>query len=198
MLRQYFILFIALCLLGACKPEVFSPKPQGYFMIDTPAEHEYKVFDKPGYPYTFEYPVYAEIVKDSAFFKEKADNPYWININFPTLGGELLLTYKHIGSLDEFHKMVQDAHGFTFFHHQKADYINEETFTNPGSGISFILRTVGGNAASRYQFTATDSVRNFMLGSLYFDVTPNADSLKPATDFIAQDILHMMQTLKFR
>lgn len=184
--------------LGACAPVSFTPKPPGYFRLDTPEVHQYQLFDMPGYPYTFEYPVYAQIEKDTAFFKEKADNPFWINISFPTLGGVINITYKNVASKDSFQKLSEDSYQFTYFHHQKADYINDEVAYNPATGITFILYTVGGNAASRYQFTATDSVKHFMLGALYFDVTPNADSLKPATDFLQKDIQHMLQTLKFR
>jgi hypothetical protein len=55
--------------LVACN-STFTPKPKGYFKIDLPKK-EYKIFNQPGYPYTFEYPVYAEVVKDSLFFGEK-------------------------------------------------------------------------------------------------------------------------------
>ncbi len=195
MVRFLFIVIVT-CLLFACKPTVFTPKPPGYFRLDTPASHQYRVFDRPGYPYTFEYPTYAVIEKDSLFFSEKADNPYWINIDFPSLGGMINITYKTIPSREAFYKMTEDAYGFTYFHHQKADYINSEYFTKGNIGL--VLFTVGGNAASRYQFSATDSVRNFLLGGLYFNVTPNADSLKPATDFLQRDIQHMLATVRFR
>jgi hypothetical protein len=59
------------------------------------------------------------------------------------------------------------------------------------------LYTVGGNSASRYQFAATDSVKHFLRGALYFDVTPNADSLQPVTDFLLKDIQHMLLTLQW-
>jgi gliding motility-associated lipoprotein GldD len=57
---------------------------------------------------------------------------------------------------------------------------------------------VGGNTASRYQFAATDSTQHFLRGALYFDVTPNVDSLKPVTDFLLKDIKHMMNTLRWK
>ena len=189
-----FLLFGVMC----CRPTMFTPKPTGYFRIDTPSAHEYRLFDEAGYPYTFEYPVYAKVEKDSVFFSEKADNPYWLNVNFPSLGGTINLTYKHISSAEEFIKMNEDSHGLSFFHQKKADYLNEDQFYLKNQGISITLYTVGGNAASRYQFTATDSVHHFMRGALYFEVTPNADSLKPATDFLEHDIKHLLETLKFR
>jgi gliding motility-associated lipoprotein GldD len=194
---KYLFLIFAICGMVSCRPETFTPKPVGYFRIDTPQTHEYRLFDQPGYPYTFEYPVYARIEKDTAFFAEKADNPYWININFFTLNGIINLTYKRIPSKESFYKMVEDSYNFSNYHNRKADYIDQSYYRSP-NGVYGILYVIGGNAASRYQFTATDSVKNFVRGALYFDVSPNADSLQPATDFIEQDIKHFLMTLKFR
>ena len=196
MLRYIAIFFIILS-LGACKPRTFTPKPPGYFRLDTPAVHTYQLFDDPAYPYVFEYPAYSVIRKDTAFQGEKADNPYWINIFIDTLGAQLNLTYKPITATQTIYKLEEDAWNLSFFHHEKADYITPEGFRNQ-YGVSGVLYTVGGNSASRYQFTATDSVKNFIRGALYFDVTPNADSLKPATDFLVQDIQHMLLTLRWR
>lgn len=187
------VLFSVIC---SCRPKVFPPKPPGYFRIDTPARHEYQLFNEPGFPYSFEYPVYARVENDSMFLEEKADNPYWINITFPSLGGKINITYKAINAKQPLAQLDEDAWKMSFFHHEKAEYMNEREFSVPGKSV--LLYVVGGNTASRYQFTITDSAKHFMRGALYFDVTPNADSLKPATDFLEEDIKHLLQTLKFR
>lgn len=198
MLRYIFVLLVVLSVVS-CRPEKehYVPKPAGYFRVDTPLHHDYQVFDEKGFPYTFEYPVYGKIERDTVFFSEKADNPYWLNVTIPSLGGTINLTYKHIGANESFSKMVEDCYKLSFFHHEKATYMDEQNFRNT-AGVTGVLYTVGGNAASRYQFTATDSVKNFMRGAIYFEVTPNADSLKPAYDFLYQDIMHIIATLKFR
>lgn len=197
-LTAYLLVVLSIFLImAACRPPVFPPKPQGYFRIDTPAEHRYKVFEAPGYPYTFEYPANATIERDTVFMGETADNPYWINIFIPDLGGIINITYKSVDAKHPLDKLMADAWGLSFFHHDKADYINETNIPN-GYGSSAVLFTVGGNSASRYQFLATDSVKHFMRGALYFDVTPNADSLQPATDFLATDIVHLLRTLKWK
>lgn len=184
-------------LLMSCKPTVFTPKPIGYYKLDTPAAHVYQTFDLPDYPYAFEYPTYSHTAIDSAFFKEKADNPYWLNLEFPTLGATINLTYKKITPNETLLKMVSESYELSFFHHEKADYIQDQYMRN-SNGITIVLYNVGGNSASKYQFTATDSVHHFMRGALYFPVTPNADSLRPATDFLEQDIRHLLLTLRFR
>ena len=58
------------------------PRPKGYFNIEFP-EKKYVLFDEPGYPYTFEYPAYGKVLKDSTFFEAKAENPDWVNVVFP-------------------------------------------------------------------------------------------------------------------
>ena len=173
------------------------PKPTGYFRIDTPAEHSYRLFDQPGFPYTFEYPTYATFEKDTVFLGEKADNPYWINVYFPKLNGVINITYKDITSQQTLLQMNNDAWGLSFFHHEKTDYIDTKEFSN-GNGVTGVLYTLGGNTASRYQFTATDSTKHFLRGALYFDVTPNEDSLKPAYDFLEKDIEHMLMTIRWK
>lgn len=195
-MHRYIIALSLLLIIASCRPPVFPPKPEGYYRIDTPATHQYRLFDAPGFPYTFEYPVYGNVQNDTVFQKEKTKNPYWININFPSLGGIINITYKEINAQQTLSKLVEDAYNLSFTHHVKAEYMNEKEFSIPGKYV--LLYTVGGNTASRYQFTATDSVKHFMRGALYFDVTPNADSLKPATDFLEQDIKHMLMTLKWR
>lgn len=188
---------LLLLFIVSCKPQVFPPKPPGYFRIDTPAAHQYQVFDRPDFPYSFEHPTYSNIAKDTIFQQDANTHPYWINIEFPSLKGVINLTYIEISQKHPLDSLLSDAWGLSFFHHEKAEYIDKYPFDN-GDGTVGLVYVVGGNTASRYQFFATDSAKNFVRGSLYFDVTPNADSLKPATDFLQKDISHLLQTLKWR
>ena len=127
----------------------------------------------------------------------KNQHPYWINVNFPGLNGAINITYIEISKERPLDSLLSDAWGLSFFHHEKAQYIDRYPFNN-FHGATGVIYVVGGNTASRYQFFATDSLKNFLRGSLYFDVTPNADSLKPATDFLEADIKHLLMTLRWK
>src|SRR6478672_8502278 len=67
------ILKLVLCFLPfafcltSCNSD-YVQKPRGYFEIELPPK-QYQLFDQPGFPYTFEYPVYGKTVKDSLFFE---------------------------------------------------------------------------------------------------------------------------------
>jgi len=194
---RYFLVFLILSVgFLSCAPPSYTPKPKGYFRIDTP-QHSYQVFDKADFPYSFQYPVYANIQRDTSFFGQKPENPYWININFPTIGGMVYISYKEISQKQPLAKLLEDAHQMSYFHTKKADYIEDFVFHNP-NGVSGVCYNVGGDAASAYQFLATDSVKHYMRGALYFDVTPNADSLRPLNEFLKRDIQQMLYTLKWK
>jgi len=197
LMSKYCAIIGLLLFVASCRPPVFPPKPPGYFRIDTPALHQYRVFDQPGFPYTFEYPIYANIERDTVFMGKKTENPFWINMFFPTFNGVINITYKDITPQQTLDKLNEDAWGLSFFHHEKASGIVTREFSN-GMGVSGALYIVDGNTASRYQFTATDSSRHFLRGALYFDVTPNADSLMPASVFLQKDIEHLLMTLKWK
>ena len=178
----------------ACN-STYTVKRKGYFRIDFP-EHAYRVFDKPGYPYTFEYPVYAEVVQDSTFFEDKPENPYWINVDFPRFNGKIYISYKDVGKT-EITKLVNDAFNLTYKHTTKATEINDSLMHTP-AGLTGIFFNVGGNAATAKQFFVTDSSKHFLRGALYFDATPNEDSLGIVNDFLQVDMKHLINTLQWK
>ena len=182
-------------ILSSCNSD-YTPKPRGYFKIDLPVK-AYKTFDLPGYPYSFEYPVYGKVIKDSLFFDQHPENPYWINIDFPRFNGRIYISYKEIGK-NKLDSLVNDAFTMSYKQHTyKASAIQPQTFTTP-NGSAGVYFTLKGNTATANQFFITDSIKHFVRGALYFAATPNADSLKPVNDFLKKDLWHLINTLKWK
>jgi gliding motility-associated lipoprotein GldD len=181
-------------LLFSCNG-AYTPKPKGYFRISFPP-HQYQSFDKPSFPYAFEYPVYAEVIRDSSFFGDKPENPYWINIDFPQFRARIYMSYKEIAS-GNFDKLRDDAYKMTYKHTYKATSIEDSIIRTP-SGVTGVFFNVGGNAATSKQFFVTDSVKHFLRGALYFDTTPNEDSLAIVNQFLQEDMQHIINTLRWK
>lgn len=206
------LLFCFILLLVACN-EVYTSKKRGYFYINLP-EHKYQTFSRPGFPYTFEYPVYATIMQDSTYFDTKPENDYWVNVDFPTLGAKIYLSYKAIGGnamykvkqadgsyrdsigKNVFDLMVNDAFNLTNKNEVVATSIRDSFFVNP-YGVTGVSFKVGGNAATARQFFVSDTTHNFLRGALYFNTTPNADSLKPVQDFLQVDVDKLINTFRW-
>ncbi len=190
-----FYFLLGIILLSSCRPDIPVPKPRGYFRIDMP-EKAYQEFDSTGFPYSFSYPVYGKITQDEELVKRE-NSPYWININFPDFNASVYLSYKEITPEEPFAQLMEESYRLTYAHDIRADYIRSPDFIT-SKGVMGIYYNVGGNAASTYQFLLTDTVKNFVRGSLYFEVTPNVDSLKPSLEFLKKDIDHLIETFEFK
>lgn len=207
------LLFVASYILVTSCNSTYTSKKTGYFKIDFP-ERKYVQFEKEGFPYTFEYPVYAQVIKDSTYFDSNPENPWWINVDFPQFGGRIFLSYKIIGGkamykvkqangvykdsigTNVFDKMVNDAFNLTNKNQSIASSIKDSLIHTP-NGITGVFFRVGGNAATAKQFFLSDTTKNFIRGALYFDVTPNVDSLRPVQEFLQADIDHLINTFKW-
>jgi gliding motility-associated lipoprotein GldD len=166
------------------------PKPLGHFRIDFP-DKAYRVYDTIC-PFTFEYPVYGRISWDVGKIREKC----WFNIEFPHYRATIHISYLQIqGNLES---VLNEAHKFAYSHSVKADAITEQPWLNPENRVYGILYDIKGNAASSVQFIATDSTQNFLRGALYFTAQPNEDSLTPVIKFFREDIVHLVETLKWK
>ena len=187
------ISFCLLVCLASCNSD-YNPKPRGYFKIDLPKK-EYKSFDSAGYPYAFEYPAYGIVTKDSVFFEERPEN--WINIDFPQFQGRIHISYKRIRG-NNFDSLVNDAFNMSYKQHTyEATGINPEEFRTP-NGYGGVYFTLKGNAATGNQFFITDSINHFLRGALYFNATPNSDSIRPVNDFLRKDVEHLINTLRWK
>lgn len=218
-MKKYFLvtccwLFVAGCLiLVSCNSDATS-KPRGYFRIDLPTNKEYKSFDRPEYPYSFDYPAYGNIVQDSTFFDDKPQNPYWVNIDFPQYDAKIYLSYMGVNDkvvykektaagykdsigFNSLNKLINDAFTLTNKHSVKANSI-DEIEVHPAKGVDGFIFEVGGNAASLKQFYLTDSSKHFIRGALYFNATPNEDSVKPVSQFLFQDMKRLVNSLRWK
>ncbi len=187
------MLLVFTCLQSCNSP--YTPKRRGYFRIDFP-RHEYQTFDRPGYPFSFEYPVYANVIRDSSFFDTVPENPYWINVDFPRFNAKIYVSYKQIGP-NSFDKLTDDAFKMTYKHTYKASSIDQSVIHTP-NGVGGIFFHVGGNAATAQQFFLTDTTHHFLRGALYFDTTPNEDSLAIVNNFLQIDLNHLINTFKWK
>ncbi|HEY9001983.1 MAG TPA: gliding motility lipoprotein GldD [Mucilaginibacter sp.] len=201
-MKKLLWLLPVLMLMAACDGNHdYSPKPRGYFRIIFP-EKAYQQYNSQ-YPFTFIYPKYAVIEKDTNVAPERKDKKlynmkYLLNMQFPQFNGTLHLSYESITSKKVFDELTEDARNFAFKHTVKATSIDQAIIHNPDRKVYGIYYTIDGNAASSIQFFITDSVKNYMRGALYFNSTPRLDSIQPVLKFVKKDIDTMIKTFKWK
>jgi gliding motility-associated lipoprotein GldD len=197
-LRMNSLLFLLTftVILNSCR-EVAVPKPKGYFRIDLP-QHQYVAFNSDfrqaaDLPLSFEFPSYGKI----SFEADTYGEPGWFNIEFPVYKARIYLTYLDINNNIE--ALMEQTYTLNIKNHiTKADAINEQIIIDPERKVYGMLYDLKGSTATAVQFFVTDSTKHFFRGSLYFFAEPNPDSLAPVNEFFREDIIHIIETLKWK
>jgi len=183
--------FLILFIVGSCTRD-YQPKPKGYNRLALPPL-EYQA-SPDSLPYSFEYSRHARLLRDSSWYSEK----HWVEIYYPELKANIHITYKRLNNREEFLKeLLDDSYNLTSKQQIKASGIDELITVTP-SGKTAVIAEISGEVPSQFQFTMTDSSRNFLRGALYFNTRVQNDSLAPAIDFMKKETLHFINTLQWK
>lgn len=189
MKKHIFIVVTFIAIAFAMCTSTLTPKPRAYFRISLPEKHYSRISED--LPYTFEMPQYCHLEEEQSRGAEK----YWTNIVFDKMNAKIHLSFKYLeNNLDT---LIDDSHTLAYKHTIKADAIDKKYYTDDSAHVFALVYNIKGNVASPIQFFATDSVKCFLRGSLYFNATPNKDSIAPVLDFVAQDITQLIETLRW-
>ncbi len=172
-----------------------TPKPHSYPRINF-EPHEYITFNENYCPVTFEYPLRSQINKNNFFFNENTDHECWFNLGIHNLDATLFFTYHPIVNRETLELLVDDAFTLVSKHNTKANS-REESRINNAEGLKGVLFLIGGKVASPLQFYLTDEKKHFIRASLYYNQKPANDSLLIVTEYIKNDVLHIISTTKF-
>jgi gliding motility-associated lipoprotein GldD len=186
---RYLVLLLLVWSQYGCR-ESAVPKPRGYFRIDLPAK-EYRSYDTTC-PFIFEYPIYGQIINDLG----KSSKPCWFNLEFPRFKAIIHFSYMPVNKNLE--AILKESYDYAYSHSIKADAISEQPWLNRDRKVYGLLYDIKGNTASSIQFFLTDSTKNFVRGALYFSAEPNSDSLEPVIQFLREDIIHLVETFKWK
>jgi len=182
-----FIIFLS---LAGCHQET-SPRPRGYFRIDMPKKN-YQQYQTQNCPFTFRYPVYAEIKK----VENPGAHPCWFNVVTTNLNATIHMSYTPVKN--NIADLVEDTRALAYKHAIKAEAIQERRFINTEAQVYALKYELKGNTASSVQFFITDSTRHFVRGALYFRAEPNKDSLAPLIKFFDADIDTLIESFNWR
>jgi gliding motility-associated lipoprotein GldD len=188
----FLFLLITTGLATSCSRGDYQPKPKGYNRILLPDTGYIALPDT--LPYLFEYSKYAKLMKDTSWIREK----HWVEIYYPTLKANIHITYKKLMNSEQLLKeFLNDSYVLTAKHQIKANAINETIVTTEAGKVA-VIAEIEGEVPSQFQFTMTDSTKNFLRGALYFNTQVQNDSLKPAIDFMKKEMMHIVNTLEWK
>ncbi|WP_395090713.1 gliding motility lipoprotein GldD [Vaginella massiliensis] len=181
-------LFFAVASFVACNQNE-QAKPLGEVRLEYP-KAKYQKFDTEC-PYTFEYSTLAK-----PMLSRKGACQY--TIHYPKMKANIFLTYFRLRSREDLIEKIKESEKFVQEQTIKASYISPREFSYPAHRVYGTLFELGGESAINYKFHVTDSVKNFISGSVYFSAKPNPDSLAPAVQYIEKDVMKLIETTQWK
>lgn len=164
----------------------------GYFRIDLP-EHQYSLVDTT-LPFQFEKSVFA-----TTSIETQKDQTIWVNIVYPALNASFRFTCLTVKNADSLRRLMISEDKLVKFHYQKADDVQFSVVNDPEAHIwGQTYEILGKEVATPFQFWLTDSLHRFVRASLYFDGTPNNDSLQPVIQYLKEDAMHLVNTFAWK
>ncbi|KAA6302335.1 MAG: hypothetical protein EZS26_001448 [Candidatus Ordinivivax streblomastigis] len=185
-MKPFVIVALTGLLCTACAD--YSPKPSGYFRIDLTEPH-YSLHE-------FQY-CKAEISSQTMIIPAQATQEgECFNIVYPNLNVQIYCSSFPIKKTT-LASWMKESVAFVHYQAKKSTAIKEQVFENQEQKVYARVFHIQGNTASPTQFILTDSMHYFFRGALYFDHTPNQDSIAPVLEYINNDIHLFIETFQW-
>ena len=192
MRNRFVVLLMLIAALSACESQDYIPKPRGYARVDFP-DHSYSRVLNENCAFRFEkseLSVYESV-------KAPEGESCWFNIVYPNQKAKVHFSYLKV-TPENLTVYIEDARKLALKHLVKADDFEENVVLDDSARVFGVIYDFKGSTASNLQFYLTDSLNHFIRGSLYFEVTPNADSLSPSEAYIEEEVLHLINTFTWQ
>jgi gliding motility-associated lipoprotein GldD len=108
------------------------------------------------------------------------------------------LTYKPLnGDKVKLTHLIDDAHKLAAKHNIKAYAIQDFLLKTQNGNVAKVME-LEGEVPTYLQFYTTDSTKHYLRGALYFNTAIKSDSLAPVIDYLKKDVIHLLNTLRWK
>lgn len=185
--KYIFYFFLIIFLFQSCSEDPI-PKKNGYFRISLPPQ-EYQKLNNENCAFTMDKSISSEV--------EVKGNNCFFNISYPSLNAKFYISYIQLDN--NINELITQEYEMREKHNAFATAVNEHVYQDSSSKVNALIFDIKGTkAATPLQFFATDSVTNFVRGSLYFHNSPNNDSLAPVINYLKEDLNHMIESIRWK
>jgi len=167
------------------------PRPYAYHRIELPDTTTATV--RLDCPFAFRVNQAARV----SYPKGRSGSACWVDVHYPAIHASVHFTYVPLSDRESLEDCIRGSQELVFKHTIRASEILEDDLMDPRRRMYGLFYRLSGNAASNSQFYLTDSTRHFLRAALYFDATPQPDSMAPVVDYMLGEMERISASLRW-
>lgn len=183
-IKNILIILLLILFISSCDENTY-PRPRGEVRLEYPIA-KYSQYNSDELRMSFD-------KSDFCVIEKMNDN--WINLIYPEMKAKVHLSYFDVNG--DIVRLINDVNKLTDEHKIKAAGIIPHQYSNSYNNVYGVVYEIIGNSASNIQFYVTDSTTHLVSGSLYFRSKPNSDSIAPAVQYIKNDVVTLLESLRW-
>ncbi len=180
------LLFFTLIIFSCNEPNL--PKQNGFLRIEF-KEPYYSNHEEIDTPFNFYYN------SNSTDLDQIGNNQFLFD--YRDLNLSLNLSFYNIKTSQDIEKKVRDFYVILDTHTKKSNGVILREYDNHNKRIFGKLYEIKGDVASPVQFYLTDSLSNFISGSVNLKFKSNYDSIFPSIQYVKNDILVLFESINW-
>ena len=189
----WYLLFIIF--INSCET-VELPKPHAYLRLDYP-EPNYADMSFENTNVNFK----INNINTSVFEVNLDDDNDLVllkNIIYPSMKAEISLEYYKINEKNKLSYKLNSLNDFTSIHLKKSSSpAKVQEFIDDQKRVYASIINIQGDVTSPYQFYATDSTDNLIIGVLNLKANTKYDSVMPSLNYLKNDIYHLIESINW-
>ena len=173
----------------SCENNSILPKQDAYLRIEF-NEPNYLIYKSQNSKINFLYNARSSSLKPTS--------ARTINLDYKKLGMSLDLSFDKLNDETELINYLRDFNLLLDTHTKRSNGFLIKEFENRNYSTYGKLYELRGDVASPIQFFLTDSINNFIHGSLNMTVKSKYDSIYPSVQYIKNDILVFFESINLK
>lgn len=165
-----------------------TPLPRSYFRIDS-------------YPASYKHHSLGNIsilVNDSARCvtpqSHTSEDVHWLNVEYPRYNATIYLSY--IPLKDNLDRLMRESIELVYRQNINTEQVEAIAYEDKDIDLYATLYALSAESATPVQFIATDSSQYLLRGALYFNSPVKSDSVAPSIQYIEEDIMQLIESIR--
>ena len=187
-MNKFFLLFIITHYIFLSCENSLLPKQNGFLKMDF-KDPKYKIFEDENSLINFYY--------NSNFVDIEIKNPQIISLQYPEFNLSVDLFSDNMRERKNLDNNLTDFSLILDTHSIRSNGIILREYENKDKNVYGKLFEITGDVASPIKFYLTDSVSNFISGSINLKFKPKYDSIYPLIQYVKNDILVLFESINW-